>query len=197
MQSPHIQYITVSPTTHRYRSRPVGRVEPVTPTHQQRSEETPLELPEESLPTRLGDIMCRKVLTVKPGLPVRELVELFHHKHVSGFPVIDDDQKLLGLVSQADVISKVYSRPRQEASFYQTLFMTANYTEDEIPEAMTVGDIMTPFVYFATEDSSLQETLDLMLDNGIHRVVVTRHGHLVGLVSSMDLLKEFRRSLDR
>lgn len=194
MQSPHIQYISVNPTTYRQRARPIERIEPITPTHEQYEPE--LEIPPERLPTRVADIMCRKVLTVKPELPVQELAQLFHKMHVSGFPVIDDREKLLGLVSQADVISNVCSQSSRQAGFYQTLFMTPAYGTEEIPPDLTVADIMTPFVYFATEDSSIQEVLDLMLEHSIHRVVVTRQGQLVGLVSSMDLLKAYRLSLD-
>lgn len=194
MQSPHIQYITVRPTVHRQCATPVKRIEPVTPVHEEVMEPE-LNIDPDHWPRRVADIMCTRVLTVRPELPVHQLVRLFKREHVSGFPVIDQEETLLGLVSQADVIAKVHSKPTQEASFYQTLFMPS-HIDTEVPEDLVVADIMTPYVYYATEDASMAEVLDLMLDKGIHRVVVTRQGQLVGLVSTIDMLREYRRTLD-
>lgn len=193
MQSPHIQYITVRPTVHRQRTNPVKRVEPVTPVHEQLPEPE-LEINPEHWPRCVADIMCTRVLTVRPQLPVRQLVDLFKRERVSGFPVIDEQETLLGLVSQADVVSKVHSQPAQGASFYQTIFMPSPI-DGEIPADLVVADIMTPHVYYATEDANMAEVLDLMLEKEIHRVVVTRQGQLVGLVSTIDMLREFRRTL--
>lgn len=204
MQSAHIHTVTTQAPSHQlirsYERRKRGRAPGERREEsQERSQEEEQECPDQlssllasyDFPHLVSDIMSRTVLTVKPGLPVQKLVGLFKTNQVSGFPVIDDEEKLVGLVSQADVISCVNSKPPRETSFYKAGFQNSSYTTEDIPAELTVNDIMTPFVYYATEDSTIEQVLELMLDNKIHRVVVTRDGKLVGLVSTMDLLKEF------
>ena len=143
-------------------------------------------------------LMHREVITISPEKTVIELEALLQRHRISGVPVTDPKtQELLGVVSQVDIarhLGKQSDFGSGAPGFYQSLWpqaITCLPSEGEVP----VSAIMTPFVYFATEDASLLELLDLMLGNHIHRVVITRERRLVGVVTSMDLLQHMRSEL--
>ncbi len=103
----------------------------------------------------------------------------------------------MGVVSQVD-IARHLGKPQP------TIGGAPGYYQSFLPQTITclpgeseavVSEIMTPFVYFATEDASLLELLDVVLDNHIHRVVITRERKLVGVVTAMDLLEHMRKDL--
>lgn len=162
----------------------------------QQREEQEVESPYD-LPT-VANLMCRRVLTISPDSTLLELETLLHKNHISGVPVTDPKTgELLGVVSQSDIARHLGLRSdaTQGLGYYQSsglgpLTCLPNFEEEAI-----VADIMTPYVYFATEDSSLLEVLDLMLTHHIHRVVITKESRLVGVVSSMDLLACLRGAL--
>lgn len=119
---------------------------------------------------RVGEIMTREVVTVRPEASLQELAYLLSRHQISGAPVMDDQGALLGVVSHSDLAD---SMARGE-------------------DRATVADIMAPYVYCASEETGLTELADLMLEKRIHRVLVLREHRLVGLVSSLDLIRALR-----
>ena len=115
-------------------------------------------------PTVAADIMTAEVVTVTPSTSVQELAELLADKRISGVPVVDYRGALLGVVSEADILS----RKRGEE---------------------TVGTIMTTDVVAVAEDESVQEVSLLLSIKRINRVPVLRQGKLVGIVSRTDIVK--------
>lgn len=138
-----------------------------------------------------SDIMTEDIIAVCPGLRLELLAKLFAEQKVSGFPVVDSQDQLLGLVSQKDLVNSMARATSEGGNFY-----SSPYEEFEsgfgIMPGGTVEDIMTPFIYYATPDTDIREVLDLMLEHGIHRVVVTEHQKLKGLITSSHLLKVLR-----
>lgn len=94
---------------------------------------------------------------------------------ISGAPVLDDNDYLVGVVSYTDVAKRV---GQGKADLTQSL-----------------SDIMTPCIHQVKMDSDLEEVITLMLEENIHRVIVTHRGHVVGIVTSGDLLRAFRKVL--
>lgn len=144
----------------------------------------------------VADIMTREVLTIRPEKTVRELASLLAHARISGVPVVDESGKLVGVVSQTDVAayaSHALPTSRDPHGYYQGVWCAPG----EFPtmgEAL-VADIMAPYAYFAHEETSLIELADLMLDRRIHRILVLRSGQVVGIVSSLDLIRALRDQL--
>ncbi len=108
------------------------------------------------------EIMTKDVLTVSPGMPVREVARLLRDRDVSGVPVINDEGRVLGVVSELDVVSR---------------------------KGDTAADIMSKQVISVTEETDVDEVVLLFYNQRIRRVPVLSDGHLVGIVSRSDLLQ--------
>ena len=124
--------------------------------------------------TLVGVLMNRDVITVPPTMPVAELAALLAERRISGAPVVDDTGRVLGVVSEVDILGR--------------------------PGA-TAGDIMSRGVISVSEDTEIEEVAHLFLNQRIRRVPVLADGRLVGIVSRSDLLRpaavgEIRGSLD-
>lgn len=147
----------------------------------------------------IGELMTRDVVAIESHRTLAELESLLARHKVSGVPVVEAGSgNLLGVVSQSDIIRHLENSDRSDSpgqEFHQTLWLGQTSTELADSHETQVWEIMTPFIYFATEDSTLPQVIDMMLRNHIHRVVVTRERRLVGVVTSMDLLRHFRQNL--
>lgn len=108
-------------------------------------------------------------------------------------PVVDDAEKLLGVVSQSDIVQ--YERERGEAT------VEAVAPPDDlpyafrvhIPETATVRDIMTPVVYAVAPNTSVATVIDQMLELGVHRLyVVDNADKLAGVVTAIDVMRNAR-----
>lgn len=141
-------------------------------------------------------IMESQVIAVPPGLRLRELGRLFVEKKMSGFPVVDASGELLGLVSQRDLVQSMVDQESPEPESFSTTVYTEFPEQFGIMPGGCVADIMTPYVYYATPDTPIQEVIDLMLERGIHRVLVTERGRLRGMVTTSKLLRVLRDILD-
>jgi CBS domain-containing protein len=107
------------------------------------------------------DIMTREVITVSPDLSVKELALLLIKNQVSGVPVADPSGKIIGLVSEADLIAK---------------------------KGKQVEAIMSREVFSVGEDASIEEIAQLMTSHRIKRVPIMTDGKLVGIVSRADIV---------
>lgn len=147
-------------------------------------------------------VMTSPVLTVRADMSVEEVSNLFSDKMISGAPVLNDKNQLVGVVSLSDIVR---NEPRREqiisnkiASDYimkawEAQFGTEELTGYHLEESITllVRDIMTPFIYRVKEDTPLKELADIMISGRIHRLFVTRDEEIVGIVSALDLLKAY------
>ena len=112
------------------------------------------------------DIMTTEVISVGTETTVEEAVDLFEEYGVSGLPVIDDESRLLGMITEYDLLQSI-----------RTLEMCGK-----------VADFMTTDVVTVREDAPLVEIISTLLSSHVRRVPVTNNGKLVGLVSRRDLL---------
>ncbi|MCO8245865.1 MULTISPECIES: IMP dehydrogenase [unclassified Haladaptatus] len=113
------------------------------------------------------ELIIRDVVTASPKQTVREVDRMMAHEGVSGAPVIDDDDEVLGIISGTDI------RPYLEVG-----------EKDEVQEAMT-DEVIT-----AMEDVTAREALELMYEHKIERVpIVDDEDHLTGLVTMQGVLQ--------
>ena len=144
------------------------------------------------------DLMNPQVLTVRDSMSVRELARFLIDKQISGAPVIDDDECLVGVVSVTDIAAAAsddvgISSDRRNPDFYLRDLEQA-YSEEEVrtfhieQADLSVRQIMTPTVYSVDESAIVPEIARMMLDGHLHRILVTSEGNAIGIISTSDLL---------
>jgi CBS domain-containing protein len=135
--------------------------------------------------------MVSPVVTVKPTSSVKDTAKTFLERKISVAPVVDDQGKLVGIVSEGDLIHRSEAgterqRPRWLESFISNETLAAEYTK---AHARKVADIMTRKVITAEPDRPLHDIAALFERNAIKRVPIVRDGQLVGIVSRANLLQ--------
>jgi CBS domain-containing protein len=137
------------------------------------------------------DLMTPDVVTVAPNTPVMGVARLLAERHISGVPVTDADRKILGVVTEGDLIKQVAGRSDESPGFFKSLFADpAKMAEQYVKtHGRTAADIMTPNPLCVTEDTPAGEIAEMLDKEHVRRVFVTRDGRLVGVVSRADLLR--------
>ena len=141
------------------------------------------------------DLMTRNVLCVHAGLDLRDLMKLFLDGGVTGAPVTSENGKLLGVVSQTDLLRYGVSRDSElvmDSDFYATARMEGSH----LPKGFqivdtgtgTVADVMTPVIYSVKESAPIEDVARLMREKRVHRIIVERGGKVAGLISALDLI---------
>ena len=142
-----------------------------------------------------SDIMTRDVVCVKATASLQELLEIVSAQHVSGVPVLDEESKLVGIVSKTDLVT--YGLERELSAILGQ--ETVNTSHVDLPDfnnllgsepaKESVSQLMTSSVITAAPSTEVKALVRIMLENKIHRVVITDNERVVGIVSSMDLLR--------
>jgi CBS-domain-containing membrane protein len=142
------------------------------------------------------DIMTTPVITVRPDTPFRELVDLMMRHRVSGLPVVDEGGRLVGVVTEADLIHKEETPlPEPPLIPWHGGSLRLERLVDRYQKATgtTARDLMTENVVTASEDTPVRELAHLMLTHHINRIPIVRDGRVVGIVARTDILKVFTR----
>lgn len=140
---------------------------------------------------RAKDVMTPKVITVSPETSVRDIAALFLKHRISGVPVINGTDAVLGMVSEGDLVHRPELGTARHRSWWLRMFSGA---EEEARSYVKIhgnraADVMTHEVVAVVEDSSLAEIAETLEHHHIKRVPVLRDGRLVGIVSRADLLR--------
>ncbi|MGO4837873.1 CBS domain-containing protein [Rhizobiaceae sp. 2RAB30] len=135
------------------------------------------------------DVMTAKVVTVSPDHSIRHAAKIMMDNGVSGLPVVDDAQRLVGVISEGDMLRRtelglggMVATPGEEADREQK---ARSYVK---AHSWRVSDVMTPDPVVVDEETSLARIAALMGEREIKRVPVLRNGALVGIVTRADLL---------
>ncbi len=141
-----------------------------------------------------GDIMIHPVLAVRESWTVRELASYFVDKSISGAPVLDAAGRLTGVVSLTDIVDQV-TRDRDSATLPKRAWSDTIAPEDlrglQIEDGdRVVADIMTPTFFTVPAETAIPKIARTMVAGRIHRLLVTRKGHVVGIVTTLDVLRE-------
>lgn len=137
------------------------------------------------------DLMTTDVATVPPETPVLAVARMLAERHVSAVPVVDRERRVLGILSEGDLLRQVSGREEPEIGFFQSLFsdpvkLAAQYAK---AHGRTARDIMTEQVTTVGPDATAAEIAELLDKQHIRRVVVVKDGKLAGIVSRADLLR--------
>ncbi|NNL86062.1 MAG: CBS domain-containing protein [Myxococcales bacterium] len=154
-----------------------------------------------SLAKTAADVMATDVFTASPRWTLEELERMLCKKRVSGFPVVEG-QNLVGVVSRSDVIRTLCverSRAGEMGAYFRA------YDADEEANALSllaeeqtvsarmshehVSDVMSPPTFVVAPTAPIREVASLLWTNRIHRLPVTEGTRLVGIISSLDLVR--------
>ena len=138
-----------------------------------------------------SDVMSRSVVTVRPETDLAEAVKLLAEHDVSALPVIDAENNLVGILSEADLIRRVEIGTEKHRSWWLEAATGAATLAREYAKSHgeKVAEIMTPDVVSVAEDAPLSEIAALLERKRIKRVPVVKDGKLVGIVSRSNLIQ--------
>jgi CBS-domain-containing membrane protein len=143
---------------------------------------------------RVRDAMTRDVLSVNKFDGINHAVKLLSEKNISGLPVVDRENRVVGIISEADVVSMVGSR--RAHTFKEILRSIVGHPLPERKMGHLVGDIMTAPAVTVYIDTEISEAVRLMDGRRIRRLpVVDKDQRLVGLISRSDIVKAMGRKL--
>lgn len=141
------------------------------------------------------DVMTSDVIVVTKETTVTEVARLLVEHKVSGLPVVDEERRVLGMVSERDLI---YQDKKLHTPAFLEILGGVIYLENpqrvasdlQKMTAAKVAEIMTSKVYSVKEDSPIEDIATIMVERQVNRVpVVDADGKLAGIVSRQDLVK--------
>ena len=140
----------------------------------------------------LKDIITRNVTTIPQSMNVRDAAKMLVKMEISGLPVIDDENMLVGMITEKDIIGMALPK-------YVEKLGSLAYTFDMVPFTKTlaeadkvlVKEIMRKKVITVTVDTSIPEVARIMIVKRIRRIpILDQEGRLVGIVARHDIVKE-------
>ena len=138
--------------------------------------------------TAVKDVMTSRVIWVRKDAPFRALAAALRRHRVSAFPVLGDDDKVIGIVSEADMLAK-------EAVDPGVISGILHHRDAEKARGTTAGDLMTAAVVAVAPDNTVSRAAQLMYSHKVKRLpVIDAGGHLVGIISRADVLAVFDRT---
>jgi len=135
-------------------------------------------------------IMTRNVVSVRPETTISEAVRLMLQHRISGLPVVDGHDHLVGIVTEGDFLRRVETGTRRQRLRWVEFFLGPGRLAEEYVRSAgrTVEDVMTPSVHTIDEDTSLSDAVELMERHRIKRLPVLHDRKLVGIVTRANLL---------
>jgi CBS domain-containing protein len=137
------------------------------------------------------DVMVSPVITVSPYASVKQVAKTFLERHISAVPVVDEKGKLVGIISEGDLLHRAEAGTERQHPWWLRAFIGADTLAAEYTKAHArkVTDAMTRKVVTASPETPLHEIAALLEKNSIKRVPIVENGQLVGLVSRANLIQ--------
>ncbi len=140
---------------------------------------------------RVHEVMTREVITVHPETPLKDVARLLVEHRIGGVPVVDEDSKVLGVVSESDFAIKERGDEYAYARF-GWLFGDAGRDATRIMAARTAGEAMSaPPVTIEGRITCVREAATAMVEHNINRLPVIEDGRLIGIITRGDLVRVF------
>ncbi len=115
------------------------------------------------------NIMVQNVVVVHQDTPLLEVMRILVEKQISGLPVVDKEEKLIGVITEKDLLRLLVS--------------------DVITSHEVVGDYMSLDVQFFSPDESVINICEFFIKTNLRRVPIVENGRVIGLISRRDIIK--------
>jgi CBS domain-containing protein len=142
---------------------------------------------------KVQDLMTKDVLSVSPEASLKDVAATLVEHRISGMPVCDPVGRVLGVVSEADIVAQAGREPRRSSGLLSR-FADGREAEERKANARTAGEAMTAPAITVGPLSSAYAGARLMIERGINRLPVVRGQKLVGIVTRADLVRAFLRT---
>jgi len=148
---------------------------------------------------KVKDIMETNVITVPPDKPVKEVARLLAEHDVTAVPVVDDHGKILGIVSEEDLIYRLAHPclPPHIELLGGVIYLENPFEmrqEFKKLTAITAGEIMTDKVLTVTGDAEIEDVATMMIENDINGIPVVKEGKITGIITRHDIVMTLARS---
>lgn len=138
--------------------------------------------------------MTRRVVSVREQASFKEMADMLRRSRISAFPVLDSRDRVVGVVSEADLLVK----EAVQATGTSLVAALRHVREEDKASGVTAGDLMTRPAITIGPDASVAEAARIMYDRRVKRLpVVNAAGHLLGIISRTDVLAVFSRPDDQ
>jgi CBS domain-containing protein len=144
---------------------------------------------------KVGEVMTRDPILVQPQTSLEEAIKILAEKRIGGLPVVDDSGKLLGVISEGDLM---WQEAELKPPAYIMLLDSVIYLENpgryqrELHKALgqTVGEVMSDHVWTIKPEKSVKDAARLLNEKRIDRLpVIDDNGHVVGIITRGDIVR--------
>jgi CBS domain-containing protein len=136
---------------------------------------------------KIEEVMSRDVVTVTPDASLKAVAGILIERGISGLPVCDAEGRVLGVVSEGDLLFKEQGRDLRRGALFGRMAAEAK------SDARTAGDAMSAPPIVIEPRRPVSEAARLMLQHQVKRLPVISEGRLVGIVTRADLVRAFHR----
>jgi CBS domain-containing protein len=147
------------------------------------------------MPKTIADVMSRDPIVVKPETSLKEAIQILAERRISGLPVIDDTGKLVGVISETDLMwQETGVTPPAYIMFLDSVIYLQNPAtyERDLHKALgqTVGEVMSKNPITISPDKLLPEAARILNDRKIHRLpVLDSSGQVIGVLTRGDIIR--------
>jgi CBS domain-containing protein len=137
------------------------------------------------------DVMVAPVITASPNASIKSVAETFVRHQISAVPVVDDKGKLVGIISEGDLLHRAEAGTERQRPWWLRAFIGSDALANEYVKAHArkVSDAMTRQVVTASPETPLHEVAAILEKHSIKRVPIIENGQLVGIVSRANLIQ--------
>jgi len=141
---------------------------------------------------KISELMHRDVVTVAPTTSLKAVATLLVEHRISGVPVCEPGGRVIGVVSEADILMKEQGLPAEQSGFLGRVIDDA-YGDTQRFGARTAGEAMTAPPITVSPRQDVTEAARLMISKHVNRLPVVEASTLVGIVTRADLVRAFQR----
>lgn len=142
------------------------------------------------------DIMQTHIVTLGPSDPLASVQRLFFEEEIHGAPVVDDEGRVLGILTSMDLIRAAAEQNESgragpaATDYLAELLETSDWAAELESDfgGQTAADVMTPDPISIGPDASVPDVARALCDHRVHRVLVVENSQLRGIISSFDLV---------
>jgi CBS domain-containing protein len=154
------------------------------------------------MPKTVADVMSRDPIVVRSETPLNEAIKILAERRISGLPVVDDAGKLVGIISETDLMwQETGVTPPAYIMFLDSVIYLQNPAtyERDLHKALgqTVGEVMSRDPITISPEKTLTQAARVMHDKNVHRLpVLDDEGQVIGILTRGDIVRAMAASQD-